>query len=401
VNAVSSKTLLAALFLLTPVCAKSAGQTPPPKDDEIALHAGLADKYLQEKRPDLAIPELEKVVALDPGNIDAHGNLGVLLFFRGDYKAAVPQLSTAVKSKPDLWKLQALLGLGEARLGDSSASRADLEAAFPHLESEKIQEDVGRQLIDEYTADEELEKASGVVSTLLATRPTDASLLYLSYRLYSDLAGRSMLTLALVAPDSAEMHQVMARELARQGDNANAIANYREAIKLNPKLPGLHTELGDLLFHSDDTNLKSQAEAELRAGLAANPKDEQAELMLGMIAEKRGDNNAAYEDYSRAMALNPNDGDACTELAKLLVTMNQPQKAMEMFEKATEIDPTNDVAHYRLATLYRQAGKTDEAKQQVALYLKYKKMKDGMDKIFHDMRVLSGHPRSDDENAKQ
>jgi Tfp pilus assembly protein PilF len=393
--------LLVALLSLLSLCLISSGQTPPTQENEIAQHSRLADQYLQEKRPDLAIPELEKLVALDPENIEAHGNLGVLLFFRGDYKDAVPQLNAAVKSQPDLWKLQALLGLAEGRLGESSASRTDLESAFPHLKDEKIEQDVGEQLIDEYTAGGELEKAANVVSTLLAARPSDASLVYLSYRIYSDLAGKSMLTLALVAPDSAEMHEVMARELARQGNNANAIANYREAIKLNPRLPGLHTELGDLLFHSDDMNLKAQAEAEFRAALAVNPKDERAELMLGMIAAKRGDNNAAYEDYSHALVLDPNDGDACTELAKLLVAMNQPQKAIQVLERAIEIDPTNDVAHYRLATLYRESGKMDEAKQQLTLYLKYKKMRERMEKTFHDMRVLSRQPRSDDEDAKQ
>jgi Tfp pilus assembly protein PilF len=395
------RTLFAAPLLLLSLCPISSGQTPPAKEDEIAQHSRLAQQYLVEKRPDLAIPELEKVVALDPNNVDAHGNLGVLLFFRGNYKDAVPQLHIAVQLQPDLWKLQALLGLGEGRLGESSASRADLEAAFPYLKEEKIQEEVGEQLISEYTVGGELEKAASVVSTLLAARPMDAHLLYMSYRLYSDLAGKSMLTLSLLAPDSAEMHQVMARELARQGDNANAIANYREAIKLNPQLPGLHAELGDLLFHSDDMNLKAQAETEFRAALAVNPKDERAELALGIIAAKRGDTNAAYEDYSRALDLDPNDGDACTELAKLLVTMNQPQKAMQMFEKAAEIDPTNDVAHYRLATLYREAGKTDEAKEQLALYLKYKKLREKMEKVFHDMRVLSGQPPGDDEDAKQ
>ncbi|HEV2327031.1 MAG TPA: tetratricopeptide repeat protein, partial [Terracidiphilus sp.] len=240
--------------------------------------------------------------------------------------------------------------------------------------------------------------AASVVSTLLAAQPTNTSLLYLSYRLYSDLAGKSMLTLSLVAPDSAEMHQVMARELARQNDNAGAVANYRAAIKLNPRLPGLHTELGDLLFNSEDLAQQAEAEGEFKAALALNPDDERAELELGMAEARKGNIKAAYADYSRALELNPNDGDACTELAMTLMTMNQPQKAQQMFERAVQIDPTNDVAHYRLATLYRKAGKIDAAKEQVQLYLKYKQMKDKMEKIFDDMRLLSPSRPRDDEN---
>lgn len=392
------KSFIYPLFLFPSLCVLSAGQAPADQQGQISLHTRLAQQYLSEKRPELALPELQKVVELDPNNVGARGDLGVLLFFRGDYKDAVPQLRAAINLSPDLWKLRALLGLGEGQLGDSSASQTDLEAAFPHLKGDKFQKEVGEALIDDYTAQEDLEKAATVVSTLLTAQPTDSSLLYLSYRLYSDLAGKSMLTLALVAPDSAEMYQVMARELARQGDNSAAIADYRAAIKLNSRLTGIHTELGDMLFHSQDTKLKSEAAAEFKAALAVNPKDERAELFLGMLEAKQ-DPRAANADLSRALRLDPNDGDACTELAKVLETLNQPKEAQQLFERAIQIDPTNDVAHYHLATIYRKTGRIDEAKQQVDLYLQYKKMKDKMDKIFHDMRVLSLQQASDDQDC--
>ena len=34
----------------------------------------------------------------------------------------------------------------------------------------------------------------------------------------------------VAAPDSAEMHMLMGGELGRQGDRANSIAQYREAL---------------------------------------------------------------------------------------------------------------------------------------------------------------------------
>ncbi len=254
------------------------------------------------------------------------------------------------------------------------------------MTEEKIQTEVGRALINDYTATGDLEKAASVASSLLASQPTDASLLYTTYRLYSDLAGKTMLTLALAAPDSAEIHQTMARELARHGDEAAAIANYREAIRINPQLPGIHSELGDLLYYSTDATLQAQAEAEIKAALTANANDERAYLLLGKIAEKGSDTNAAYADYSRALELEPSDGDACTEVARMLVAMNQNEKAQQMFERAIQIDPSNYLAHYRLGSLYRQAGRSDDAKQQIAQYLKYKQMKDKLEKIFRDMR---------------
>jgi tetratricopeptide (TPR) repeat protein len=372
-------------------------QASPSATGQIDQHMRMAQQYLHEQRPDLAIPELQKVIELDPQNIDARTNLGVLLFFRGDYKGAVPQLRAALEIKPDLWKQRALLGLAEAQLQDKAASRSDLEAAFPHVTDQKFQLDIGNALIDSYTATGDLDKAATTVSDLLSSRPTDTSLLYLSYRLYSDLAGRAMLTLALSAPESAQMHEVMARELARHGDNTPAIANYREAIKINPNLPDLHFELGDLLNQSIDETLKSGAAAEFKATLTLNPKDDKSELALGIIAEKAGDLKAAQAHDSQAVQDNPDDTDACTELAKVLLQMDQKDRAQQLLEHAIQIDPTNFVAHYRLAALYRQRGNTDQAKQQIAEYQKYKQMKDKLEKIFQDMRVATGKPPADDD----
>ncbi len=382
-------------------------QTPPPdrsqaQQQALATHLHKAQEYLRQKQPALAIPEFEAAVAIDPSNADTQGNLGVLLFFQNRFSDAVPHLRAAVTTRPELSKIQGLLGLAEARTRDTSASRADLEAAFLHLTEPGFQLEVGQALIDEDTAAGDLDKAAETASVLLAAHPTDPSLLYLSWRLYSDLAARSMLTLALSAPDSAEMHQLMARELAHHHDDDAAIANYREAIRLNPRLPGIHSELGDILFNSQDAKLQAQAPAEFQAALAVNPRDEKAELSLGIIAERKGDLKTAFARDSRAVELDPGDTDACTELAKVLILMNQPEKAEQMFERAVQADPTNYAAHYRLAALYREQGKTGEAKQQVAEFLKYKQMKDKLGKIFDDMRVASiQRPDLDDTTAPQ
>jgi tetratricopeptide (TPR) repeat protein len=130
----------------------------------------LAQPYLAERRPDLAIPELKAVVALDPNNLDARANLGVLLFFRGEYADALPQLRTALKIQPDLWKIQALLGMSEMRLGQQTEGRQDLETAFPQLQDEKIKMQVGKALIDSYTSTGELAQAVTVVSSQFRPR---------------------------------------------------------------------------------------------------------------------------------------------------------------------------------------------------------------------------------------
>jgi tetratricopeptide (TPR) repeat protein len=394
---IASASLL--VFLAAATC---LAQTPADQQQELAAHLLKAQEYLRQKQPALAIPEFEAAVAIDPCNAETQGKLGVLLFFQNKFSDAVPHLRAAVAAKPDLWKIQGLLGFAEAHMQDAAASLANLEAAFPHLAEPAFQLEVGHALIDEDTASGDLDKAADVVSVLLAAHPTDPSLLYLSWRLYSDLAGRSMLTLALSAPESAEMHQVMARELAHHHEDDAAIANYREAIRLNPRLPGLHSELGDILFNAQDPKLQAQAPAEFQAALAINPRDEKAQLSLGIIAVRKGDLKTAFTDDTRAVELDPNDTDACTEHGKVLILIDQPAKAQQMFERAIRIDPTNYAAHYRLASFYRQQGKTDQAKQQVDEFLKYKQMNDKLGKIFDDMRVASTRrPDLDDPSLPQ
>jgi tetratricopeptide (TPR) repeat protein len=389
------------VFLFTVLSLPALPQNAPVPSDTVQQHLQNARQDLGNQRPDLAIPELEAVIAIDPVNQDAQANLGVLLFFRGEMEKAVPHLRIAVKAQPDLWKIQALLGLAEVRLKDQMNARSDLESALPHLKGEKVQMEVGNALVAIYSASGELEKAADVASVMLESQPTDPGLLLLSYRLNSAAAGTSLLTLAMAAPHSAEMHQAMARELIRHGDEAAAIANYHEAIRLNPKLPGLLFDFGAVLYKSDDPKLKAEAEAQFKAALAANPQDEKAQLMIGQVAAQRGDLKAAYDAESQAVEMQPNDGDAWTEFAKILISMNERDKARALLEHALEIDPTNYTAHYRLGTLYRQQGKQEEARRELADYQKYKDMKDQLRALFHNMRVqLDDKPEDEEDTGK-
>jgi len=368
-----------------------------------------AQAYLHENHPNQAIPEFEAAIAIDPTNVDAQANLGVLLYFKGEYEKAIPHLGAATKAQPDLWKIQALLGLAQYRTKDTSNARINLESALPHLQGQKVEAEVGDALIESYSATGELDKAGSVVTRMLEAQPTDPKLLITSYRIYSDLANNALITLALSAPHSAEMHQAMARELGHQGNDAAAVANYRQAIQINPKLPGLYFELGNLLYNSSDEKLQAQAEAEFKAALAANPNDAKSELMLGEVAERRGDLKAAYANATRAVALQPDDPDACSELAKVLISTsgtgeNQADKdslerARVLLAHALQIDPTNYIAHYRMASLDREQGKSEEAKKELAEYKKYKAIKDKLGEIFHDMRIRMDDKPEDDSGA--
>jgi len=354
---------------------------------EIAAHRQKAQEYLRQKEPKLAIPEFQAMVALDPNSVEDHANLGVLLFFQSSFADAIPQLKAAVALKPDLWRIQSLLGIAERRTGDEQDGRADLEAAFPHVEDEKLKINVGRDLIESYAATGDLDKAADTVAVLLKLDPTNPSLLYTSYRLHTDLAATAMLELGLVAPDSAQTHQAMAHELQRDRDLPGTIANLRKALALDPNLPGIHFELAEALHASDDQHLRAEAEAQYKLAVETNPRDPKAASRLGDIEVEKGDLAAASTYYRQALKLQPNSEDAAIGLANVLFEQGKPTEALPLLQGVEKDDPANSLAHYRLSAVYRKLNQPEDVKRELDLYKHYKEEREKLKSVYQQMRV--------------
>jgi tetratricopeptide (TPR) repeat protein len=373
--------------ILLVILSFTASSQQPGDRQQILAHAQQAQQFLRANQPDRAIPEFRAIIALDNANVDAHGNLGVLLYFKGDYALAIPELEAAVKLASNLWKTQALLGMAQKRAGDFDKAQANLEEVFPKVEEKDIQIQAGMELVEIYSRREQLDKAAQVLDLLHNKYPTDIGVLFASYRIYSDMAGEAMLGLSLLAPHSAQMYQVMAHELARQGQTDGAVKNYREALKVNPNLPGLHFELGEVLSSSGTPQDKEEAKKEYEAALAADPFDEKSECRLGTFAYQTGDLKNSTAHYSRAVQLQPDDAEANLDLAKDLIETNEIDKAQALVLHAIQIDPTSAEAHFRLAAIYRKQGRVEDAKHEIQEFQNLRDMKEKLRKIYQEMRL--------------
>ncbi len=378
----------ALLFLIFRLAASS--QSQPDHAGEIQNHAALAQQSLQANQPAAAIKEYQAILALDPKNLDALANLGVVEFFMGDFAKATEQLRAALVIQPNVLKLRALLGMSEKRLGETRTAQTDLQSAFAGLQEQKLRVQTGLELIEVDYALNDLGKAAEVVNTLRQLEPTDPDILFTAHRIYSDLADETTLGLAMTAPQSARMKQLMAHELARRADNAGAIADYRAAIALDPKLSDLHFELADMLYGSSSAADQAEAEKEYKTAVQLNPFDGKSLCRLGDLAGKRSDTKAALEYYSRAYQLQPNNVDANLGLAKLLMATHQPLQAESHLQRAVQIEPYDAIVHYRLGVVYRELGKTAEAKRELAEFEKLKKMKNNLQNLYQAMRLQPG-----------
>lgn len=384
----------AALLLASAPCFAQSTQ------NDLADHLQKAQAYLQQKRPDLAIPELQAVVTIDPSNIDAQANLGVLLFFSGKYSEAIPHLRAATEKQSGLTKIQGLLGIAESRTSDLTAARKDLETAVPLIQDPHFKVQAGLELVTIYSSANDLVEAAAVLAQLEKAAPDSPEVLYATYRTYSELAVQSMLSLSLAAPNSAQMHQMLAHEETKRGNTNGAIAEYRKAIALDPHLPGVHFELAELLNSSKDAAAKKLGEEEYHAALASNPGDEKAELRLGEIDVRNDRTQQAQDEFSKAIALQPGDADARLDLAKLLLQLNQRDKAQLLLEQTIQLDPTIAVAHLRLSQLYRSQGRDDDSKREVDLYKHYTELHDKLVASYKEIQVAPSEIHLDSSDEK-
>jgi Tfp pilus assembly protein PilF len=380
--------LLLALLVLSGANS-AAAQTEGSKAKEVQTHEQRAHELLSEKKPELAAKEFAAVLSIDPHNLDAQANLGVLLFFQADYAGAEPHLRAAVDQQPDLTKIRALLGMCERRLGKTDLARTELETVITQIKEQNLLLEAGLELIEIYTASDDLVKAAKVVTLLRESAPTDPRILYAAYRIYTDLTGEALLSLSVAAPNSGQLHQAMAHELGRVGDLPGAIANYRAAIAADPHLPGIHFELAEALHSSPEIKLKAEAEQEYKAAVAANALDEKALSRLGDVVAGGGHLDEAEKYYKQALQIAPGDVDAKVGLAYVYSQKNNSASALPLLESVVTADPGNIMAHYRLSMVYRSLNRPDDAKREIAEYKKYKDLKDKLRTIYKDMKIDS------------
>ena len=381
--------LLASAFTL-------AAQTKTSRASEVHDHLRKAEDYLRSKDPDSAAQEFDVVLTLDPKNAEAYANLGVLAYSRNDYRNASQNFRKALTIDPSLTKTQALLGISQNRLGDPSA-RAMLEKSFSTLKDKQLRLQIGMELAALYDQQGDPGGTAAVMRSLVDLDPDNVNVLFMAQRVYSELANDTLNKLAILAPGSARMQQVIAEHLVNEGDLKGAIAHYRKALQIEPRLPGVHFELGEAILESSpvDAAMLSEAQKELEAAVTVDGDTAKTECEFGSIALSQSQMDQAFAHYRRAYELSPNEVQAQMGLAKLLMMQEKPQEAVQYLRMAVQSDPLNRAAHYQLGTAYRRLQMKELAQKEMHLSQEIKQAKDRVEELYHEMNRRP-KPQSED-----
>ena len=363
-------------------------QAPSNKASEIQAHKNRAQAALRAKDFDTATRELRAALAADPKDSEAHTNLGVIEFFHGDCAAASKDFRDALAARPSLDKARALLGICQKRMGDPAAQK-NLESAFKKLTDVNLRTQVGLELAGLYQQADDPEHTASTMGALVALNPENPDVLYFAQRAYGELADDTLNKLAIVAPESARMQQTIAEKLVNEGDLQGAIPHYRQALELAPRISGVRFELGEAILESapHDASAQSESEKELLAAQSGEGDSAGIECELARIATLRGDTQGAFDRYTHAFRLNPEDTCAQLGLGRALMTTEKPDEARKYLELAVKSDPLNNEAHYRLGMAYRQLHMTEQAQKEMTLFQEIKKAKDQVESLYRQMNL--------------
>ena len=212
------------------------------------------------------------------------------------------------------------------------------------------------------------DSAEDFVRTLRKQFPHDSEVLYLTVHVFSDLSLRASQELATSAPASYQMHELNAEAMEAQGKPEDAIEEYREVLKKEPKVHGIHYRIGRLLLSGPNRDAnKEEARREFEEELKVDPSSAASEYVLGELARQDQQTSVAAEHFERATKLDHGFTDAFIGLGRTLIEGGRVPEAVAPLQTAAKLQPDNPAAHFYLATAYQRSGRPEDASREFAL----------------------------------
>ena len=202
---------------------------------------------------------------------------------------------------------------------------------------------------------------------------------YWKVRAYDALARAAFARLAAL-PASPEGMRWQAETNRDQGRHTEAVAAWREALRLRPGHPDLQRELAGALLA-----IKEYAEAQKLTGalLAAEPEAADLQHLQGDLFLAQQQAEAAVPFLEKAAARDPRLLPVRASLARALLLAGRPADALPHVRAALPLD-TDGSLHFQLARAYQAAGQADAAQAAMAKYQEIQARGRRQDQVLED-----------------
>ncbi len=325
--------------------------------DELGAYFGQDNRYA------CAISAFRASLRLNPKSWQTHSYLGLALLASGEPEHAAQELRTSLQLNLDQPNTHMTLGATLSQLNQMDAAIDEFNAVLKaDPRSVTALDWLSKALISQ--------KRYNAAIAVLKKGPPDEVLkmnLVIAFSKSGDNAEaiRILSQMTKDRPLSAVPHAGLATIYVQQNRLEDAVTEYREALRLNPRDDESRVSYVKVLVSLPDFETALPIAQDY---LHRHPHEFQSLYLMGWIDRERGNYNDAKEMLVQAVRLNPTHFDAHYSLGVVLTKVGEFGAAREQLEKALQIDPSSDEAHFRLATVLRSLGLPEEAKKQLNIY---------------------------------
>ena len=157
---------------------------------------------------------------------------------------------------------------------------------------------------------------------------------------------------------TAEGLTALAAALYQKGNPEEALANAYEAVTVDPELPGAQYNLGLMLLERERF---AEAGEHFRAACRLQPSLAVAHEDLGQALARMGDLGGAVAEFGEAVRLAPRIAGARHELAAVLLRTGRREDAIREYAKAVALEPGRPDFLLDLGSALAEAGRFAEA----------------------------------------
>ena len=196
-------------------------------------------------------------------------------------------------------------------------------------------------------------EAARVLSPLQASLPSE-------YLVVFRLANDERIAALHAIAERPEAHMNLGNLHTDAGDVDQAEAAFQLALRLEPRAVAARVNLAELYGR---VGRGADAEQLLRDGIAMNADEAILHHSLGLMLVRGNQRDAALSELAAAAGLQPDEARFVYVYAVALNSLDRPHEAIDLLQDAIGRFPADFDIHWALATMLRDQGRLDEARE--------------------------------------
>ncbi len=324
-----------------------------------------------------ALPHFVAVTHLAPAFAPGHYNLGLTAERMQDYDLAIPELRKALHLDPSLRGARLFLGISLYNTGQYAPAEASLREASRR---EPADAQAKQWLGMTYLALDRAREAAAMLDQASDLDTKNVDILYFAGHAHTLASTQAYERLYKANPESWRVHEILGEAYSQADRGEQAIAEYKEAIRLAPEERQLHYWLAVEYANSSKTTEAIEA---YRAEIRLAPNSYESMYGLGRLLVQSDGAAEGVSMLRRVLAGEPTQTDAFYYLGLGEKNMGAYAEAEhDLLQATTRVDDADirQRAFYALSQVYRAEKRPDEAKAALAQFVALKSKSDAHQK---------------------